>query len=239
MELPSPVEQMLWSADHETGDLSQWYENQSGAVFNTGTGQVSITEAVTHKGRYALDLTIHAGDGEAHAARIFRWYEDPKEAYYSAWFYFPQHFEPELWWNVFQFKSRTDTRNDPMWMLNVGNRSSGQMYLYLVYWPTNDSYSQHVLNLPMKRWVHIEVFYRRATAKTGRITVWQDGIMLFDFNNVQTAIADNVQWSVSNYTDSISPNDVTIYVDDAAISTARLGLGNAIYLPIIYKRGLK
>jgi hypothetical protein len=122
-----------------------------------------------------------------------------------------------------------------MWILNVGNRSSSQMYLYLVYGPDLKSYSQELLNLPVQRWVHVEAFYRRATDKTGRITVWQDGILLFDLNNVQTAIADNVHWSVNNYTDNIIPNDVTIYVDDAAISTARLGLGKPSYLPIIHK----
>ena len=223
--MPSPTpagEHLLWSADHETGDLSQWYQNQTGAVYTTGTGTVRITRAVAHSGCYALELSIRDADGQTQAARIFRWRENLKEGYYSAWFYFPQRYEPKLYRNIFQFKSETGDRNDPIWVLNVGNRPTGEMYFYLFDWLHRKGYEQTALDVPTKRWINIEVFYRRSMRKAGRITVWQDGVLLFDLDGVQTAIGDNTLWSIDNYSDEISPSDATIYVDDAAISTTRI-----------------
>ena len=51
----------------------------------------------------------------------------------------------------------------------------------------------------------------------GRIALWQDGVLLFDLEDVQTAITDSIQWSIDNYTDAIDPTEVIIYVDDAII----------------------
>lgn len=214
----SPPASILWSADHETGDLSQWDKDEGGGVFNTGTGQVIVTNTVAHSGRYAIAMTINDANKQTQAARIFRWGENPKEAYYSAWFFFPQIFKPEEWWIVFQFKS-----GDPMWLLNIENRENGDMVFYLWDWINKQGYdnqmTSQITTVPIGRWVHVEAFYRRATDKTGRITIWQDGVKLYDFDGVQTATSDSVHWSLANYTDQITPSTATIYADDAVIST--------------------
>jgi hypothetical protein len=240
-----PPENILWSADHETGNLSQWNEDQSDAVQNSGTGIVAITDVVARSGSYAIELTITDADGQPQGARIFRWLDNPQEGYYSAWYFFPQKFEPEVWWNVFQFKSK-DTASEPMWVLNVGNLENGDMFFYLWDAINEQGHSTQLIcqtkTIPVGRWVHVEAFYRRSTDQLGRITVWQDGIKLYDIDNVQTAIADNVHWSLNNYTDQIMPSTATIYADDAIISTTRIGSVkndsscHAHYLPIILKQ---
>ena len=54
--------------------------------------------------------------------------------------------------------------------------------------------------------------------------VRQDGTEIFNLSNVQTTESDNtVYWSVNHYTDNIVPSLSSIYIDDAAISTKRLG----------------
>jgi hypothetical protein len=220
---------VLWSADQETGDLSQWDVDQQGGVFNTGTGTASVTTDVAHTGRYAMRLRIRDAHGIPQAARVFRWdtsAEPGQELYYSAWYYFPQRYRPVVWWNIFQFKSEPDnaTQSEPTWSLNVGNRSpSGRMYLYLWDAINRRSYGQTIADLPERRWVHLQARYKLAVASEGRITVWQDRRQLWDITGVQTTFANNVFWSVNSYTDDIRPSTVIIYVDDAVISRARRG----------------
>ena len=222
----APAGPVLWQADMETGDLSQWLAGQGEAVFTTGTGWVAVTDQVAHCGQYALALGIQDAAGQLQAARIFRWQENPVEAYYSAWLLFPERYQTSLWWNVFQFKSKAES-SQPMWVLNVGNRSNGDLVFYL--WDAIRQETHHHqltgerLSVPVGQWVHVEAFYRRATDSSGRIAIWQDGVPIFDIDGVQTAIADNVHWSLDNYTDRITPDNPVIYADDAAISLERLG----------------
>lgn len=230
------VDTVLWSADTETGDLSQWTDNGGGGVFNTGTGQVTVTDKIARSGRYAVELSINIDHSDNHtnsqAARLFRWGENPAEAYYSAWFYFNDHYHPGIFWNIFQFKSKTKTGVvEPMWVLNVDHNPDGDMILYLWDALAEQTYEEQLpetpLPIPVREWVHIEVYYKRTTDQTGSIAVWQDGIQIFDINDVQTAIANNIQWSVNNYSNDIEPENPTIYIDDAMISTNRVGSTNS------------
>ena len=221
---PTPVVSILWSADHETGDLSQWTQDQDGqAVYNSGTGVVTITTTVAHSGHYALRLSISDADGQSQAARIFRWNEDQQEAYYSAWLYFPQRYTAS-WWIVWQWKSKDPTipGSDPTWALDVGNRSNGSMYFYLVDVITQQWYRTQLtpLDIPVGKWVHVEGFFRHTQDMTGHVIIWQDGVKLFDIAGVQTALHDHVHWGLANYSGDITPGDVTIYADDAVISTS-------------------
>jgi Polysaccharide lyase len=226
---------VMWSADHETGDFSQWEVDERGGIFNTGTGTASITTDVAHSGHHAAKLTITQADGMAQAVRIFRWgsSEADADAYYSAWYYFPQRYRPAEWWNIFQFKSQAESESEskPTWSLNVGNRrGSSEMYLYLWDAIHSRSYQQLIADLPERQWVHIEAHYLRSVDPVGHIAIWQNGLLLWDINDVQTAFAHNVYWSVNSYTDNLTPSTSTIYVDDAVIGRAWIGPGQG-YVP--------
>ncbi len=219
---PPPPGVLIWSADTETGDISQWNRDQFGeSVFNTGTGTVAASDEVSHSGRFALKLTISGASGQTQAARILRWHDTPEEGYYSVWLYFPRIYRPAYWWNVIQFKS-VGAENVPIWVVNVGNRTDGSMYFYLWHALTNITYSEinHVA-IPSGHWTHLTLYLRRATDHSGRITVWQDGTLLFDVDQVQTAVGPNTHFGVSNYTDDIAPPDPVIYADDAKIRSVQ------------------
>ena len=223
---PTSPADVIWSADTETGSLDQWTQGQYGeAVFNTGTGAVSVSQDVAHSGSSALKMTITGANGTTQAARIFRWNDPngnalPASAYYSVWYYFPRNYTPDQWWDVMQFKSKSSSgQTDPMWVLNVGNRSNGNMYFYL--WDAMHSTSYDAatqVDVPAGRWVHIETYFQRSTGNSGQITIWQDGVKLFDLSGIQTTTSDNQQWALSNYTDNVNPSDPVIYADDAVIS---------------------
>jgi hypothetical protein len=135
-----------------------------------------------------------------------------------------------------QFKSRSSTANDAFWQLNVGNRSDGAMYFYLYNWVNQRSYTQEIVNIPERQWMHVEVYYKQSSTNQGRITVWQDGALIFDIEGITTHYADaieTVNWSVNNYTDNISPSTAVIFIDDAVISTVQIGLRPTTYLPYL------
>lgn len=229
----APQGAILWSADHATGDMSQWYQEGCGGEYNSGGGQSGITSEVARSGRYAARLHIENVDGDQ-GVRLFRWCEprSSEELYYSVWLYFPQHYEMTAgWWNVFQFKSKAGSRNDPFFLLDVLNRPDGEMYLRLFDWQTRQVYRQSRMDIPVGEWFHLEVFYKSRGDETGQVTVWQDGVQLYDVTNVQTRYPDgDTQWSVNNYTSAIAPDPSVIYVDDAVISRARMGTDHALAL---------
>jgi hypothetical protein len=227
---------VVWSADHETGDLSQWYTGDGGGEFNSGAASSTVSQDVAHSGRFSMKGTI-ATPG-ASGVRLFRWSESRahREARYSAWFYFPRTYRPQSWWNIFQFKSRNgSTENDPFWFLQIGNRAGGAMYLFLNWWeglaiegPHRGQFGgrrfmQGMKDVPVARWTHIEIFLRQSSDFDGQIIVWQDGVELFNVANVRTRYpAPNGanEWSIANYSDGITPSPTTLYVDDAVISAS-------------------
>ena len=220
---PNP-EDTLWVGDMEEGDLSDWDSNGAGGggEYNSGGGQSSASSRYAHTGDYSAKLTLTDVDS-TQGVRLFRWAEPRAydELYYSVWYYFPERYTAPDWWNIFQFKSKTSSLNDPFFLLDV----SSQNKLSLYDWQERRSYTPIVdKEVPVGRWFQLEVFYKSRGDETGAITVWQDGVKLYDVKNVRTRYTDgDSQWSVNNYTANISPNDVDIYVDDAVISTTRVG----------------
>jgi hypothetical protein len=218
--LPAPGA-LLWSADHETGDLSQWKSRQGSAVFNTGTAEARVVQdGIARSGDYVLRLDIDTAGEPATAARIFRWAENQPRAYYSAWLYFTEAHRPDVFWNVMQFKSPPGSgRTEPTFTINVATDGRGVMRLYLWDAVQGRSHGQRGdrVPLPVGAWVHLEMYLERATDASGRIVVWQDGVRLFDLDGVQTAFTDSIHWSVNSYSDGLSPTRATIYVDDAEI----------------------
>ena len=251
----SHVATVLWSADLETGDLSQWYDpgasarSRGGGSFNSGIAETVPSQDFAHSGKWSLKATITTPYVPTSGARMFRWRESQDERYYasglyySAWFLFPKLYtltaNPHRgrFWNIFQFKSKTSSRIDPVWFLDVANRAStGAMYLTLHWWDglaiegphTGESggrrYQQDVKDIPVGHWTHIEAYLKQSADFAGEITVWQDEVLLFDQKNVRTKYpsGDN-QWSVNNYSDGLIPTPATIYIDDASIAAERTG----------------
>jgi hypothetical protein len=55
------------------------------------------------------------------------------------------------------------------------------------------------------------------------LSVWVDGELLFDLTDTPTMPSTYAEWGVGGVADVITPPRATSYVDDAAISTRRLG----------------
>ncbi len=227
---------IVWQATHETGDISEW--QQHGDFITQGqSAYFNMVTPFAHSGKYSVSLTIDtegASSSGDFAAYLFYWDQLPGDAYYySAWYYIPAGTQPQDWWNIWQWKSTYNGNTDdsvPMYSMDVHALGNGKMSLKLIYRPDLErnaiSHQQNIKLLPHDQWVHIEAYYQKATNETGKVIVWQDGVEIFNLSNVQTTMQDNtVYWSINHYTDNILPNPSSIYIDDAAISTERIGPG--------------
>jgi hypothetical protein len=239
----------------EEGTLSDWYSpstgptgDYGGGVYNSGRYGVSAVSDHAHNGRRSLRATIWTPNSPTSGVRAFRWNEPRahREAYYSAWFFVPKMYKLTAnpccgrFWNIFQFKSQSaDGRNDPVWALYVAKRSSGELYLYAGWgWGgtkvsgpyatsgvSGKNFDQCSLDFAVGRWVRIDAFLRQSKDFDGQLIVWQDDVMLFDFQKIRTSYANPSynawqaanEWSVNLYSDGMAPNPSTIYIDDAEI----------------------
>ncbi len=239
---------VYWSANMETGgqDLSHWYfglnstttpccseGNPGGGVFNSGVASTGPSFDVAHGGTYSALLKISTPSNPTGGTRLFRWVEPQtySDLYYSAWYYFPQIYTPNgnpAFWNVFQWKSKGTAEGDnPFFILNVGNRppgdtNPGAMFFYLYNQNTATSYTPLAyINIPVAGWTHLQAHYV-CDPVSGHVTFWQDGTEIFDVSSVATRYADgDCQWSVNNYSNSLTPSPASIYVDDAAICSTQ------------------
>ena len=231
---------ILWSADMETGDLSQWTHSGShGGSYDSGNcirPQNGVSSEHAHSGRYSMKLTIDTSVESG--CRQFRHEEaiTGKPLYYSAWFYIPQYYHPLNYWNVFQFKSEAGGANEPFWVVDVMARSqTGALHLVLrwkgaVEGPAEEGkhrgtrrYDQAAADVPVGKWFRIEAFLQQSSDAKGELVVWQDGVQLWDMQNVKTKFPGGDQrWSVNNYSDKLIPSPATLYIDDAEISVTRV-----------------
>lgn len=236
---------ILWKADHEGGNTSEWSSNSGGGEYDSGIGDTYATTARAHSGNWGAKMTISTPHSPTSGTRMFRWRESRSHrgAYYSVWLYFPTYYSiTGNYLMPMQFKSRTsdNRRNDPVWAFYL-TPASGKYYLKAGFgWggtqlagPYSGNgvggkfYSQTKLAFPVGRWVHLEAYLYESNTYTGRVILYQDGIKLFDFQNVITSYKNcnynswcaSNEWSVNLYSDGLSPNPAYIYMDDAKIGT--------------------
>jgi hypothetical protein len=180
-----------------------------------------------------MKMMIDVGIGES-GCRQFRHEESLTGApfFYGAWYYVPAYVAAANYWNVFQFKSETETKNDPFWVLDLLPRSArGPLRLRLRWKGTvvgpferdtttgTKTYEQRAADVPLGRWFHVETYLKQAPDFSGRLTVWQDGVLLYDVAGVKTKYPGGDQrWSVNNYSDGLLPTLATLFVDDATVA---------------------
>lgn len=218
--------QALWYANHEPGNLTEWWRDQSGeAVFNTGTARVSLTMEASRSGQFALKHEVWGIDQRETATRIFRWAEALTEGYYSCWLMFPQLPRVNDWLEIFQFKKQNGLSNDPTWFVEIENRSRG-VVLTLTQWEQQFDIPPNVQPgdpLQPGRWFHLEAFYKDGKSD-GVLRIWQDGRLIWDLEGIDTRGIDSlIQWSVNVFGKDVNPGNLVMYVDDCAISHSRLG----------------
>lgn len=231
---PASSGDVIWRATHESGSYADWHDRQgagwAGCGGHADSGGVSVIDGTRARtGRYSLRMTVHAPPGQGEVGtRNFRWCGPkgrtlPVDAVYEAWFYLDRNFRPAVWWNIFQFKTRTSYGlSEPNWTLNVYRDARGMgLYWYDLGGLAREGNSGSGSFNPGV-WHHVEVRYRYGETD-GFIIAKLDGRQWYARRGVRTKWSnafkpDEHQWSVNNYTSGITPSKATIWVDDASIS---------------------
>lgn len=232
---------IVWSADFETADLSQWRIDNDARTIEADSGACSrpekgVSTEQAHSGRYSMKMTIDTLTGVA-GCRQFRRPEpwSGETYYYSAWFYIPELVHVDNFWNIFQFKSQSATESsDVFWKLDIRDTEEGVMRVFPVwkgYVPgphqgdpiEQHMYRQSLVAIPVGKWFHLEVYLKQSEKYDGHIIVWQDGVEILNEQNVVTKYEGGVQgWSVNHYGANLTPATSSIYIDDVIISTERI-----------------
>jgi hypothetical protein len=221
---------VLWRATFEPGNLSEWNgDGNGGVIVSNAPASPSATNAMAHSGSYAGLSSIAPALGMDSLNYFYRREPSPPEGYYSAWFYIPSTFAVRSWLSLHHFRASANaagTNPFPTWDLNLvpmfgGSGLQAQVFDFVGVVNTPQS---NPIPVPTDTWVHFEVFLRKASDLTGRVAVWQDGVLIVDRINVATAPSSWMEWSVGAATDNIAPSSAIVYIDDAAISLSRLGI---------------
>lgn len=226
------VQNILWYATFETGDLSEWNGDGDGGIdLDNDTMSPGTSSEQFHTGRFAGKATIGpttGSPGMASSAYFYRNQPSPTSAYYAAWFYIPSTVTVRSWLSLMHFRSSPtgDGMNvAPYWDLNVyPTLPVGTLTTHFYNFFTMLNAEQLVVpTVPTDRWVHFEIMIRKATNTTGRVTIWQDDVMIIDLQNVATTLSDWMQWDAGGSSNDLFPATSSVYVDDATISLERLG----------------
>jgi hypothetical protein len=224
---PSP--DILWWTDHETG-TSDWVRNAEGSTWTSAGGQLDVVTTPVRSGRYALrSIVMSPPNGSPLSAAVAqRNGIMPVDAYYSAWYYVPAAVTATGYWLFFKFRSRVDaadaTTNVDVWDFDFLPGSNGGMEFSLFgHVNRNTEPALAMPPVPIGQWFQVEAFLRATNDNTGRLTIWVDGTPIFDVQARPTLPSPFVEWQVGGITERITPPMATFYVDDAAISTRRLG----------------
>jgi hypothetical protein len=221
---------VLWSTDHETGDLSAWELGGAASggqyYWSTGTGRV-----VSGSGRgesRALECVIDtAGDEPSHGARVYR-RVDAAPAFYSAWFFLEEPHTVTNWWAIFLFHARDDSLSldnyRSLWDVRVVRREAGNMALQFFDHDTATAVTAEPgATVVAGRWFQIEAYLDYRPPAATRLDVRLDGVSVFEREQLVTAMEANVFWVIGNGGAGLEPTRSTVLIDDAAITAARAG----------------
>lgn len=217
---------VIWWADHEAGDFSEW--DTGGYHWSTEGGSTRIVTAVARSGRHSFESSVSSLEpGRQSGAQASRSGSLPTEAFYSAWFYLPERVSSTSYLVLTKFRSRSDPANSATivntWDIDILTDASGSMFPQLYDHAETQGLWRTDFRIPVDRWFQIEVFLRAVNDDTGRITVWFDGELLFDVTGKATIPSSIFEWSVGSVAEEIAPSPAVIFIDDAAISKRRLG----------------
>ncbi len=212
---------VIWSAGHETGDLTEWTQSGPGDFSGSAAAGPTVVAGEAHSGSYSVHMSI------SNVAGLWRQGTFPTEAYYSAWFYLPQPYQTITSWTIMTFGNAAPPDGGSIGevtILNLRTLPGGEIVLFA--FDDRLPYLQLPLaappaEVPVMKWFQIEVFYRNANDDTGRLSVWLDGRRVYDITNRPSGVGPALYLGMGNIPDRVLPRP-EIYVDDAVISTSRV-----------------
>lgn len=224
-----PRVKILWQAQHEGNDYSEWDLGGYGGHQDDPAGTSVVDSTHAHSGRYSLKMTSDTTGGQ-NGTRNFRWAVDqagnpvPNPGIYTCWYYFDTAVVPGAFWNIMQWKTKNaGGGSDPDFMVDIFLDGANGLRLYIYDLHLNTDHGQYTPPnaLTLNTWHRVDVTYTWDLVN-GSVFGSFDGTQFYAVTGVATqwptAAAPNVQhWSVNNYSDSTTPAVTSIWADDATI----------------------
>ena len=213
---------MPWSTDFEHGFCDLYIAQ--GYCYTADIASYGVVDTRGRSGTHSVEFTIQTEMDKQAQARCVREGVFPVDAIYGAWYFIPeQSAEPDNW-NLIHFQGGTPGGNLPnLWDVSIEtDDASGNLRLYALgngmKFP-NSRLTQEdpATTVPIGSWFHVEFRWRRAADETGRVSVYQDGKLILDRENLVTDDTNWGQWYVGNLARGLTPPESTLYVDDLSI----------------------
>lgn len=218
---------LLWSADHETGDLSEWTGDERGGTrLPNEASTVAVSQRRVRSGRAALELVNPANwNNEQLGPELFHAAGALEHAYYSAWFLLPEAYRVEPSLTLVRLRSR-DSGSDELFNgeeLQLRSLSDGRFVL--VVFSNHAGYllepvAETAPLVDSARWFHLEAHYEPRSG--GHLRVWLDGVLAYDLPERPGSAGTEIAFSVCNVVERSTPAPLALFVDDAAISLSRV-----------------
>lgn len=222
-----PDEGPLFSADHETGNLTQWDEGpdaDAGGYYADPDAELpSYSTDQAHSGDGSAKVQIDTSSGAGVIARLYRRLELDGAAYYTAWFYLVEDHVPDSWWSIFLFRAVKE-RNDSidLWSVDLVRTQDNKLTV-AVY----DHENAKTIVAPgnpqvkIKQWFQVQAYLQVAPGKPSQLTLWLDGTEFLKLDNTTMVPKDQpLYWVIGNGAAKLTPAVSTLFVDDAQISTS-------------------
>jgi hypothetical protein len=208
-----------WTTGFEDGFCD--FAPPTGFCLATGGGSYSVVTSPVHSGRYAAAFTVQGiPDAGGSQSRCVVQGVFPSAAYYGAWYYVSGGGLNFGNWNLFHYQG--GVQGQPLqylWDVSLANAGgAGPLDTFVRDFLTSQTYDSNAPSIPLDRWFHLEVYFKRAKDATGEITLWQDSAQAVHVTGLLTDPTDWGQWYVGNLANNTLPPTQTVYVDDVTIS---------------------
>jgi hypothetical protein len=191
-----------------------------GFCYGAGTNSYALVTSPVHSGRYAAAFSVVADNDAGSQVRCVHQGVFPPAAYYGAWYYVPAQAVNTGLWNLIHFQGGPpNQRLHGLWDVSLVNEGdAGPLRISFFDFLSNTSPDASAAPpIPIGRWFHLEVYFKRAKDTTGELSVWQDERLVVSLSGLATDDTDWGQWYVGNLATALAPTGSTVYVDDVTI----------------------
>ncbi|HYQ18214.1 MAG TPA: hypothetical protein VEQ58_20710 [Polyangiaceae bacterium] len=230
---------LLWSADQETGDLEQWTRDGQGQALEPRTPEpdgasgmpatdsnIDVSTEVAHRGNHSVKIVNPTGwEQDFDGPELYHVLGQLSDAYYSAWFLLPEAYRLEPQLTLMRLRSR-DVGGSELFNgeeLQLRSLSSGG-YVLQVFSNNNGFLLEPIADpaphVQSGRWFQLEARYEPQSS--GRLRIWLDGNLVYDLSGRPGATGAELVLSVCNVAQAATPAPVVLFVDDVAVSLSRV-----------------
>jgi hypothetical protein len=219
---------LVWSADTESADLSQWEALTSDAVLlPNAESSIEVTSEQRHGGGHAVKLVNPANwDNEELGPELLHDVGPVDDAYYSAWFLLPVDHQIEASLTFLELKSRDAVTGELFngEQLQLRSLPSGGYVLQVFHNNASFLLEPVAAKAPLVTagsWFHVEARFQPTSG--GKLRVWLNGSLSYDLEGRPEPGGSDVVFDACNVAESARPTPLTLFVDDAAVSASRVG----------------